>query len=107
MLENGINENDAKDEFSENIKTIEAVLQRYYCNNNLQILDIKCGPGSKMGDNYMSLIKRIKVWFRDENNSGKYAFRKYQKYRNTCPRLNDFPSASNVKRRESKAPVQA
>lgn len=72
MHVNGKSETDSKDEFSENINTIEAVLQRYHNNNDLQILDIKCEPGSKTGDNYMSVIKRVKMLIRDENsNSGK------------------------------------
>lgn len=46
-------------EFSEDIEIVEEILRRYHGDSGLQVIDIQCSPGSKDGDNYMSLIKRI------------------------------------------------
>lgn len=57
-------------EFSENIETVREILRRYHEDDQLQVTEIKCGPGSKEGDNYMSLIKRILVKIKTNNNAG-------------------------------------
>jgi hypothetical protein len=62
-------ENGKVNEFSENIKTVQEILRRYHDDNELQVNDIKCCPGSKDGDNYMSLIKRIEANIRTNNNN--------------------------------------
>lgn len=46
-------------EFSEDIEIVEEILRRYHGDQTLRVMDIQCSPGSKDGDNYMSLIKRI------------------------------------------------
>lgn len=56
--------------FSENIQTVQEVFRRYHDDNDLEVVEIFCCPGSKDGDNYMSLIKRIVVKIKANNNSG-------------------------------------
>jgi hypothetical protein len=48
-------------EFNEKYKTIEEILKRYFSDNDLRVLKMKCISGSKDGDNYMSVVKRIIV----------------------------------------------
>jgi len=60
--------NDEKDieqlnEFNEKYKTIEEILKRYFNDNDLRVLKMKCIAGSNDGDNYMSVVKRIIVEF--------------------------------------------
>lgn len=59
-------------EFSENVETIRDVLRQYHKDNELQVIDMACFPGSKAGDNYMSQIKRIEVKIRTKSNAGKF-----------------------------------
>lgn len=74
MLVNGQSDvksvNEKASEFNENIETICEILRCYTNDNTLQVIDIQCSPGSKDGDNYMSLIKRINVKIKTNNNSG-------------------------------------
>ena len=73
MLVNGqsdVSENGKVNEFSENIETVQEILRRYHGDNELQVSEIQCMPGSKDGDNYMSLIKRIMVKIKTNNNAG-------------------------------------
>lgn len=58
-------------EFSENIETVQMILRKYHGDSELQVTEIVCSPGSKDGDNYMSLIKRIVAKIKTNNNSGK------------------------------------
>lgn len=57
-------------EFSEDIFIVEEILRRYHGDNLLRVVDIQCSPGSKDGDNYMSLIKRIVAKIKTNNNAG-------------------------------------
>lgn len=73
MLVNGQSESvngKVKNEFSENIETVQEILRRYHGDNELEVSEIECIPGSKDGDNYMSLIKRIVVKIKTNNNAG-------------------------------------
>jgi hypothetical protein len=74
MLVNGENDVDSVkgkvSEFCERIETIQEILRRYYVDKNLQVKELKCTQGSKDGDNYMSLIKRIVAKIRTSNNTG-------------------------------------
>ncbi|KAJ6635338.1 hypothetical protein Bhyg_13923 [Pseudolycoriella hygida] len=47
---------------NENRETIEKVLQENGRNYNLTVESIECSPGSQIGDNYMSVVKRVKVY---------------------------------------------
>lgn len=57
-------------EFEEKLETIQKVLQEYYGDYDLQLNYIHCGAGSKIGDNYMSVIKKIHVKGKRKNQSG-------------------------------------
>lgn len=74
MLVNGQNDvesvNGKVNEFSEDIETVEEILRRYHGDNQLSVIDFQCMPGSKVGDNYMSLIKRIIAKIKTNNNAG-------------------------------------
>lgn len=74
MLVNGQSDvdsvNEKVSEFSENVETIREILRRYLGDNAVQVTDIVCSPGSNDGDNYMSLIKRIVVKIKTNNNAG-------------------------------------
>lgn len=74
MLLNGQNDvapvNGQPSEFSEDIETVQDILRQYNKDNELQVTEIVCCPGSKAGDNYMSLIKRIVATIRTKSNAG-------------------------------------
>jgi hypothetical protein len=74
MLVNGQNEensvNEIKKVFSEKERTIEQILQHFYNDINLSVINLTFEPGSKEGDNYMSIIKRINVKFASSKNPG-------------------------------------
>lgn len=74
MLLNGqsdvVPENGQASEFSENIEIVRDILRQYDKDNELQVTEIACCPGSKAGDNYMSLIKRIVATIRTTSNEG-------------------------------------
>lgn len=76
MLLNGQSDvapvNGEASEFSENIETVREILREYHKDNELQVTEIACCPGSKAGDNYMSLIKRIVATIRTTSNAGEY-----------------------------------
>jgi hypothetical protein len=57
-------------EFSENIETIQEILRRTNVDKNLQVKELECAQGSKDGDNYMSLIKRIVAKIKTSNSAG-------------------------------------
>lgn len=59
-------------EYSEKCSTIKEILKSYFNNNDLYIIKMKCLSGSKSGDNYMSVVKRIIVEFSLGNGSSKY-----------------------------------
>jgi hypothetical protein len=61
-------------EFSENIETIQAILRRCHVDKNLHVKELECTEGSKDGDNYMSLIKRIVAKIKTSNNSGEWPY---------------------------------
>lgn len=69
-MENGTNIFENEQEFEEKLETIQKVLQEYYRDYHLQVNFINCEPGSKTGDNYMSIIKRIAVKGTRKNHSG-------------------------------------
>jgi hypothetical protein len=53
----------------ENIEYIEQIL-RYFYDFPIKLNWIECKPGSRQGDNYMSVIKRVFVkgkWKTDDN----------------------------------------
>jgi hypothetical protein len=69
MLQNG--RSDEKfNEFCEKPETLERILQREFDDPELRIIKIDCMRGSKDGDNYMSLIKRIIVKYRTGKSAG-------------------------------------
>lgn len=57
-------------EEDENHETIEKVLQEFE-KNYLKVENMECSPGSQLGDNYMSIVKRVKVSGKLANGSGK------------------------------------
>jgi hypothetical protein len=73
---NGNYHDDEVDEtnFQERIETLQKVLQTYYNDYSLRLNYIKCSPGSRSGDNYMSIIKRIFVKGTFKNFAGKLVF---------------------------------
>lgn len=56
--------------FSENLSTIEEILKNYFDESELRVKEINCEPGSKDGDNYMSLIKRINISYYRPDDKG-------------------------------------
>lgn len=46
---------------NETKENIENLLRYYECDDSICIDSIKCMPGSRSGDNYMSVVKRIIV----------------------------------------------
>lgn len=58
--------------FMENVETIEHVLQDFLIDDELKVKEIECEAGSKDGDNYMSLIKRVHVRYHRPENKSKY-----------------------------------
>lgn len=68
--ENDIN-NAELNEFNEKCSSVEDVLKTYFNDNDLCVLKMKCQAGSKSGDNYMSVIKRVIVNFSSGNGSCK------------------------------------
>ncbi|CRK96955.1 CLUMA_CG010320, isoform A, partial [Clunio marinus] len=73
MLVNAQNEEDSLNgkinKFSESVETVQNILRYSHDDNSLTVTRIICEPGSKDGDNYMSLIKRVKVTVKANNNS--------------------------------------
>lgn len=61
---------DSSKMFWENIETIEQVLQNYFNDKELEVKELTCEAGSKDGDNYMSLIKRVHVRYHRPDNKG-------------------------------------
>jgi hypothetical protein len=76
---------------SESVNTIEQILQNYYNDKLIRVLEMSCNAGSQEGglllvqvegdprinnifyaDNYMSIIKRVSVKFNDKNNISKF-----------------------------------
>ncbi len=57
---------------NENKETIQKILQEFERNYNLKVDSAECSPGSQIGDNYMSVVKRVKIIGRLANDSGKY-----------------------------------
>lgn len=55
-------------EFDETKENIENLLRYSECDDSIKIDTIKCVPGSKEGDNYMSVVKRITVTGKQNNN---------------------------------------
>lgn len=53
---------------NETKENIENLLRFYECDDSLIVDSIKCMAGSKSGDNYMSVVKRIIVKGRQNNN---------------------------------------
>jgi hypothetical protein len=74
MLVNGQKDADSVEgkvsEFCEKIDTIQQILRRYYGDKGLKVKTLECTEGSKDGDNYMSLIKRIFAKIKTSNNTG-------------------------------------
>lgn len=64
---NSINNNDE----IENKETIQKVLQQFERNFNLTVTSTECSAGSEIGDNYMSVVKRVNVIGTLDNDSGK------------------------------------
>lgn len=69
MLEtfNSTNNNDE----NENKETIEKILRDFERNSYLTVETTACSPGSQVGDNYMSVVKRVKIIGKLSNDSGK------------------------------------
>lgn len=90
MLVNGQNVDSVKgkvNEFSENVETVQYILQQYLKDNSLEIVEMLCEAGSKDGDNYMSLIKRIKAKIRTKNSSGEFRIVKEVRIKKKSPRV--------------------
>lgn len=58
----------------ENIETIEKILQEFENNYSLKVETTECTPGSQLGDNYMSIVKRVKVTGKLANSTGNKMF---------------------------------
>lgn len=55
---------------NESIQELECILRKWENDDTLALSQIECLPGSRQGDNYMSIIKRVKVegkWKNNEN----------------------------------------
>lgn len=63
---NTTNNNDT----NENKETMEKILQEFE-RNFLTIESTECSPGSQIGDNYMSVVKRVKIMGKLANDTGK------------------------------------
>ena len=74
MLVNGQSDTDSVkgkvNEFCERIETIQKILRYYHDDKHLKVKELECTEGSKDGDNYMSLIKRIEAKIKTGNNLG-------------------------------------
>lgn len=46
---------------NENRETMQKILQEYERNVDLTVESTECTPGSQVGDNYMSVVKRVKI----------------------------------------------
>ena len=57
----------------ENKDDIERILRIYECDENFSVDAIQCQPGSREGDNYMSVVKRIIVRGRFSNDKGMFS----------------------------------
>lgn len=53
---------------TETKENIENLLRYYECDESILVDSIKCMAGSREGDNYMSVVKRILVRGRHNNN---------------------------------------
>lgn len=62
--------NTSNNDTNENKETIEKILQEYE-RNFLTIESTECFPGSLPGDNYMSVVKRVKIVGKLANDTGK------------------------------------
>lgn len=56
---------------NESPENIERILRDFEKNFHLKVDSIECSPGSQLGDNYMSVVKRIKVTGHLANGTGK------------------------------------
>lgn len=57
------NDDEPVDEFSERIETLEIILQNYYDDKFLKILELDCKPGSRKGGELkMSKINYLKSY---------------------------------------------
>lgn len=55
---------------NESIQELERILRKWENDDTLVLSQIECLPGSRQGDNYMSIIKRVKIegkWKNNEN----------------------------------------
>lgn len=69
-----VNNNANNNNQGENHDTIERVLRRSERDFNLTVESIVCTAGSQVGDNYMSVVKRVKVrgrMARDQGNTSR------------------------------------
>lgn len=51
----------SEESYEEKQELVENMLRDFYKDPNLQITEMKCFKGSKAGDNYMSVIKKVDV----------------------------------------------
>lgn len=66
---NSTNNNDEDD--NEHKKAIEKILQEFESNYDLSVKSIQYSSGSEVGDNYMSVVNRLKIIGELADNSGK------------------------------------
>lgn len=63
---------------TESKETIEQILKFHECDDTIKVQQIKLSPGSREGDNYMSVVKRLTVCGsssdQNHNKNGKYIF---------------------------------
>lgn len=70
MFNNNDNEFMVNGENDESIKNIEKILRQYEQNSSIMVYNIECSPGSRLGDNYMSVVKRVKVFGKYNGDEG-------------------------------------
>lgn len=67
-------------EYKENV---EKILRDFECNESIYIDKVKCVPGCKDGDNYMSVVKRIIISGKfNENEGAESILRHIRSYQN-------------------------
>lgn len=69
-------DDDEEENSSESLAVFEAILRKYDGDDSIQLHGIVCEPGSRLGDNYMSVVKRVFVHGTYAQNQGKWKWRR-------------------------------
>lgn len=56
-----------KNIFEENQSFLRDILRKFYNKENLIITSLECSRGSEIGDNYMSVVNRLKTTIKINN----------------------------------------